>query len=197
MDLYYWFDKSSKQKSILKEYYDFCDQDYQQVIKYISTWWLCSEHCVNCELKKYPSLQSYFMSDNEKDMWFFRLSETFSDIQKLTSKFIKPDVIWLLKDNKLSFSKLANQKDDVDLTIGNITKPQLHRALDKGDISQNNVNKLYDTVREFYETAYTYCVKWLKWYCLQMQQVHQVFKLVQSFLWWVNWTFDILPAAFQ
>ena len=37
VDLYYWFNKSSKQKSILKEYYDFCKQDYQEVIKYIST----------------------------------------------------------------------------------------------------------------------------------------------------------------
>ena len=37
VDLYYWFDKSSKRKSILKEYYDFCDQDYQEVIKYVST----------------------------------------------------------------------------------------------------------------------------------------------------------------
>ena len=56
VDLYYWFNKSSKRKSILKEYYDFCDQDYQEVIKYISTQWLFSERCVNCELKKYPSL---------------------------------------------------------------------------------------------------------------------------------------------
>ena len=48
-------------------------------------------------------------------------------MNNLASKFIKPDVIRQLKDNKLSFSKLdtslANQKDDVDLTIGNITKP--------------------------------------------------------------------------
>ena len=57
VDLYYWFDKSSKGKSILKEYYDFCDQDYQEVIKYISTRWLCSERCVNRELKKYPDLR--------------------------------------------------------------------------------------------------------------------------------------------
>ena len=67
VDLCYWFDKSSKQKSILKEYYDFCDQDYQEVIKYISTQWLCSERCVNRKLKKYPGLRSYFMSKNEKD----------------------------------------------------------------------------------------------------------------------------------
>ena len=37
VDLFYWFDKSSKRKSILKEYYEFCDQDYQEVIKYIPT----------------------------------------------------------------------------------------------------------------------------------------------------------------
>ena len=86
-------------------------------------------------------------------------------MNKLASKFIKPDVIRQLKDDKLSFSKvdtsLVNQKDDVDLTLGNITKPQLRRALDEGDISQNDVDKFYDAVREFYETAYTYCVKWL------------------------------------
>ena len=48
-------------------------------------------------------------------------------MNKLASKFIKPDATRQLKDDKLSFSKLdtslANQKDDVDLTIGNITKP--------------------------------------------------------------------------
>ena len=33
--------------------------------------------------------------------------------------------------------------------------------MDEGDISQNVVGKFYDAVREFYETAYTYCVKWL------------------------------------
>ena len=42
-------------------------------------------------------------------------------MNKLASKFIKPDAIRQLKDYKLSFSKLdtslANQKDDVDLTI--------------------------------------------------------------------------------
>ena len=79
VDLYYWFDKSSKRKSILKEYYDFCDQDYQEIIKYISTRWLCSERCVNCELKTYPGLLSYFMSENEKDKRILRLSEAFSE----------------------------------------------------------------------------------------------------------------------
>ena len=77
VDLYYWLDKSSKRKFILKGYYDFCDQDYQEVIKYISTRWLCSECCVNRELKKYPGLRSYFMSENEKDKRFLILNEAF------------------------------------------------------------------------------------------------------------------------
>lgn len=32
VDLFYWFDKPSKRKSILKEYFEFCDEEYQEVI---------------------------------------------------------------------------------------------------------------------------------------------------------------------
>ena len=78
---------------------------------------------------------------------------------------MKPEVICKLKDDNLSFSKLdislPNQKDDKGLTIGNITKPNLQRSVNEGDISQGDVDKFHDAVREFYETAYTYCVKWL------------------------------------
>ena len=49
---------ASKGKSVLKEYYDFCDEEYEEVIKYISTRWLCSERCVNRELRKYNGLRS-------------------------------------------------------------------------------------------------------------------------------------------
>ena len=30
VDLYYWFDKSSKRKGALAEYYQFCDQSYAE-----------------------------------------------------------------------------------------------------------------------------------------------------------------------
>ena len=79
VDLFYWFDKSSKRKSILKEYYDFCDEEYKEVIKYISTRWLCSERCVNRELRKYNGLRSYFLSENESDKRCLRLSGAFSN----------------------------------------------------------------------------------------------------------------------
>lgn len=40
VDLFYWFDKSTKRKGILKEYCEFCDTDYEAVVKYVSVRWL-------------------------------------------------------------------------------------------------------------------------------------------------------------
>ena len=40
VDTYYWFDKSSKCKCVLKEYYDFCDLEYAHIIRFLSTRWL-------------------------------------------------------------------------------------------------------------------------------------------------------------
>ena len=54
VDLFYWFDRSSKRTSILKKYYGFCDMEYAEVIKLVSFCCLCLEMCVNRELKKFP-----------------------------------------------------------------------------------------------------------------------------------------------
>ena len=35
-DLYYWFEKSSKRKGKLLEYFEFVEQDYLQILKHIS-----------------------------------------------------------------------------------------------------------------------------------------------------------------
>lgn len=78
VDIFYWFDKSSKQKLILKDYYNFCDYDYQEVMKYISSRWLCAEHCINQELKKHTGLRSYFLTESEKDKRFLRFNGAFS-----------------------------------------------------------------------------------------------------------------------
>ena len=76
--IYYWFDKSSKRKGKLAEYFDFCDQDYQQVLKHVSTRWLSLERCIDRALKKLPSLKSYFLSENFADGRFVRLKNAFS-----------------------------------------------------------------------------------------------------------------------
>jgi hypothetical protein len=76
VDVFYWFDKSSKRKSILKEYYEFCDTECEGVIKFISTRWLCLELFINRELRMYEGLKSYFLSENFPDAWFKRLHQS-------------------------------------------------------------------------------------------------------------------------
>ena len=60
VDLFYWFDKSSKRKSILKkEHSEFCDKKYVDIIQNRSTRWLCLEKCVSRELDKFEGIKSY------------------------------------------------------------------------------------------------------------------------------------------
>lgn len=86
-------------------------------------------------------------------------------MNKLASKFVKPEVIQNLKAEELLFAKLniylQNQKDDASLTIGFLTKTTIRKALDDGSIDEDEADRFYDAVRSFYETAYDYCVKWL------------------------------------
>ena len=72
VDFFYWFHKSSTRKSILKEYCKFCNSECVEFIKYVSTRWLCLEHCVNRELKKNVGLKSYFLSKGLHDKGFKR-----------------------------------------------------------------------------------------------------------------------------
>ena len=52
VNFFFWFDKSTKRKNTLKEYYEFCDPEYEDVIKYGSTRWLSLERIINRELYK-------------------------------------------------------------------------------------------------------------------------------------------------
>ena len=79
VDFFHWFDKSSKQNSLLKEHYEFCDTDYSEIIKFILTCWLCLEMCVNCELKKCEGLKSYFLSASGAGDYFRLLKNAFCD----------------------------------------------------------------------------------------------------------------------
>ena len=79
VDRYYWFDKNTKRKAKLLEYFDFCDQEYQAVLKHLSVRWLSLEKCPLRVLKKFPSLKSYFLSEYFSDGRFQRLNEWLSD----------------------------------------------------------------------------------------------------------------------
>ena len=62
IDLYYWFDKNSKRKGKLAEYFEFCDQEYKSILKHLSLHWLFLERCMDRILHKQPSLKVYFLS---------------------------------------------------------------------------------------------------------------------------------------
>ena len=79
IDLFYWFDKSSKQKGKLTEYFEFCDQEYQKILKHVSCRWLSLERCIERALKKFPSLKAYFLSENFEDARFKKLKEALSN----------------------------------------------------------------------------------------------------------------------
>ena len=79
IDIFYWFDKSSKRKGKLAEYFEFCDQEYQKVLKHISVRWLSLERCMDRVLKKFTSLKSYFESEHFADARFQRLHAAFSN----------------------------------------------------------------------------------------------------------------------
>ena len=79
VDLYYWFDKSTKRKNELKSYNEFCNQEYRSMIKHVSTCWLTLELAIERSLKQYPGLKSYFLPEDESQARFSRLQTVFGD----------------------------------------------------------------------------------------------------------------------
>lgn len=65
IDLFYWFDRSTKRKSALSSYCTFCDLVYRDIIKHVHTRWLSLENAVNRVLLQYivRALKSYFLSE--------------------------------------------------------------------------------------------------------------------------------------
>jgi hAT family C-terminal dimerisation region len=86
IDSFYWFDKSTKRKNELNEFCEFCDFEYKQVLKHVSTRWLSLETAITRILKMYEPLKSYFLSGNENQARFKRLSSCFED--KMTEIYL-------------------------------------------------------------------------------------------------------------
>ena len=47
IDLFYYFDQSMKRRGVLREYYEFCDQEYRKILKHVNVRWLSLERAVN------------------------------------------------------------------------------------------------------------------------------------------------------
>lgn len=79
IDLYFWFEHSTKRKNELRSFCEFCDQEYRKIIKHVSTRWLSLEIAIERCLKQYPSLKSYFLSNSEPQARFHRLHKAFEN----------------------------------------------------------------------------------------------------------------------
>ena len=88
VDLFYWFDKSSMRKSILKEYNECCDEEYADIIQNRSTRRLCLEKCVSRELDKFEGMKSNFISQKFSDQRFKRL-KTYFNKDPMTSVYLR------------------------------------------------------------------------------------------------------------
>ena len=86
-------------------------------------------------------------------------------MNKLASRFVKPEVIQIHKEENISFSSLplsfSDPKDDINLGIGFLTRQQIQKLLNEGVITEAQVDVFYDGVRQFVFTTYKYFVKWL------------------------------------
>ena len=55
--------KAPKEKNVLMEYTQFCNQEYGKILKHLNVRWLSLELVVERLLKQYASLKSYFLSE--------------------------------------------------------------------------------------------------------------------------------------
>ena len=46
IDILYWFDKSTKRKGVLKEFCEFCNSEYHEMIRYVNVRWLSLDKAV-------------------------------------------------------------------------------------------------------------------------------------------------------
>jgi hypothetical protein len=74
VDIFYYFDKSTKRKAALSDYTQFCDLVYRKMLKHVTTRWLSLNTSVNRILSGYEGLKSYFLSEDDEDSKIPRFS---------------------------------------------------------------------------------------------------------------------------
>ena len=79
IDVFYWFDKSTKRKSNLSDHCDFCNTTYRDIVKHVNTRWLSLERAVGRVLQQYAELKSYFASEHDTNPRFLRLQKLLAD----------------------------------------------------------------------------------------------------------------------
>ena len=85
-------------------------------------------------------------------------SQMLNLLKKLPSKFIKPAVIQRHKEklSEVAFNDPENQLDASKLFIRLVTRSEICKKLEGGDITDHDVKKFYSSVIAFYASAVTY-----------------------------------------
>ena len=86
VDIFYWFDKSSKRKVQLEEFCSFYDQEYRKIIEHVTARRLNLETAVTRSLRLYQSLRSYVLSQEVRPNRLERLEASVAD--PMTEVFI-------------------------------------------------------------------------------------------------------------
>lgn len=67
VDVFFWFDYSSKRKNAYAEFCAFVDLEYRRTLKFMSVRWLGLTTCLDRVLLQFPALKSYFLSVPDSD----------------------------------------------------------------------------------------------------------------------------------
>ena len=85
-------------------------------------------------------------------------------MNRLASRFVKPEVIEQLNEEKKYFLALSvsreNTRYDQNIQSSLLTKSLLKKLLEE-DIGDRKAGVFFGSTCELYETAYKYCIKWL------------------------------------
>ena len=104
VDVFYYFDHSTKRKGELREFSQFCSIESREILlKYVSPCWLSLLTPVERILKLYVAFHSYFLSQDEtvraSDRRFSRLQAVFRD--PMTELYLDPMTKLYLRTNIL------------------------------------------------------------------------------------------------
>ena len=79
----------------------FCDQEYQKIMKHVSTRWLSLEIAVERSLKQFTNLSSYFKSEDKSQLRFKRLRFNFTDpVTEVYILFFQSVLPWFIHSNQ-------------------------------------------------------------------------------------------------
>ena len=169
IDVFYYFDKSTKRKGALKSYNEFCNQQYRKILKHVNVRWLSLERAVECILKQCEGLKSYFLSKSESCARFKRLKKHFrspmTEVYLLFYNAIMPSLtatnrllqredpcIYLIHEKLNSFMRqfmakfivLDAIKSAEELTKVDTTRPKDASLMLMAIIAKTKLNRLFN-----------------------------------------------------